>query len=102
MTKKLYGSGHVKHLPFFSLPPKIASVAKDDLIHSDTFPSDVYTEENISTLKVSNLPTESSAPSQSTLLLPFPYASLVAMQLLRLRLPALPPLNLPLWRLCSF
>ena len=55
MTKKLYVSRHViffECLSYFTLPPKVAPVAKKDLIYLDPFSSDVATKEYSSTLDI--------------------------------------------------
>ncbi|KAG5561972.1 hypothetical protein RHGRI_004867 [Rhododendron griersonianum] len=69
VTKKLYVSRHVtflERLPYFTLPPKAAPVAKEDLIHIDPFPMDVPPEGYTSTLEVSDIPVASSAPPSSS------------------------------------
>jgi hypothetical protein len=62
VTTKLYVSRHVvflERLPYFTLPPKTAPVAKEDLICIDPFPMDVPTDEYTSTLEISDV---SAAP----------------------------------------
>lgn len=77
VRQKLYVLRHVTFLerhPYFSLPPKIAPVAKEDLVYIDLFPSEVPSKEYISTVHVSDLPVVSSTPSRPHLILPLPYA----------------------------
>jgi hypothetical protein len=74
VTQKLHVSRHVtflERLPYFSLPPCQAPVAKEDLVHIDPFPLEVPIEECVRTLDlsdVSNVPPVSSHPIP-----PFPH-----------------------------
>ncbi|GFS37035.1 hypothetical protein Acr_00g0049370 [Actinidia rufa] len=57
----LHSSSPTERLPYFTLPPKTAPIAKEDLIYLDLLPSDVPTEEYSFTLDIVDisLPTTS-------------------------------------------
>ncbi|GMP82852.1 hypothetical protein CsSME_00036982 [Camellia sinensis var. sinensis] len=75
VSHRLYVSRHVsflEHLPYFQLPPITAPVSKEDLAHIVPFPSEVPTDEYVSTvpheLVLSSLPSPHPAHSLPLLL----------------------------------
>ena len=68
VSRRLYVSRHVaflERLSYFQLPPLTAPVSKEDLVHIDPFPSEVPSDEYISTVPPKAIPTSLSASSMA-------------------------------------
>ncbi|CAL5443960.1 unnamed protein product [Camellia sinensis] len=64
VSRRLYVSRHVaflERLSYFQLPPLTAPVSKEDLVHIDPFPSEVPSDEYISTVPPELIPSSPSA-----------------------------------------
>ncbi|GMP70396.1 hypothetical protein CsSME_00029266 [Camellia sinensis var. sinensis] len=69
VSRRLYVSRHVaflERLSYFQLPPLTAPVSKEDLVHIDPFPSEVPSDEYISTVPPELIPSSPSASPLTT------------------------------------